>query len=70
MRRTAECNLFNHSRNEDILEKLIVDTVQNKLTQHKKKWLDHASKMEAIKHPFKKNPLTLDLSEHEDLDDH
>jgi hypothetical protein len=39
-----------YQRKKDILEELKVDPVRNKLAQDKQKWLDHVSRLEAIRY--------------------
>jgi hypothetical protein len=66
MRSTAGSSLLDHRTKGDILEELKVGTVQKKIAQYKRKWLNHVSRMEEIRHP--NNSLTMDLLE-EDLED-
>jgi hypothetical protein len=51
MRRTAECNLLQQLRNDDILEELDMDQSQKKLEQYKQNWLDHVRRLKDIRHP-------------------
>jgi hypothetical protein len=51
MRHTAGYNLIHHRRNEDILEKLNVDTDEEKSAQYEQKWLNLVTRMEDIRYP-------------------
>jgi hypothetical protein len=44
-RRTAGYTLFDHKRNEEILEDLKVEPVDQKLRRHKSNWLQHVKRM-------------------------
>jgi hypothetical protein len=44
-RRTAGHTIFDHKRNEDILEELTVEAVDEKLRRHKQKCLRHVARM-------------------------
>ena len=44
-RRIAGYTLFDHKRNEDILEELKVEPVDEKLRKYKSHWLRHVTKM-------------------------
>jgi len=48
VRPTAGYNLLRHTRNEDILEMLKVDSVEKKLVQYKQEWLNHVSRLKDI----------------------
>jgi hypothetical protein len=50
MGHTTGYSLLDHRRNEDVLE-LKVNSVENKLSQYKQKWLIRISRMEDIKYP-------------------
>jgi hypothetical protein len=56
MRCLAEYNLVDHRRNLNILEELKLDPVVKKLTQYKRQWLIHVSRMDT-----QKNTCTIDL---------
>jgi hypothetical protein len=47
---TAGYSSLDHRRNEDTLE-IKVDTVEEKFSQYKHKWLNHVGKMEDIRYP-------------------
>jgi hypothetical protein len=51
MGHTAEYNLLDHRRDEDLLEELKADPVGKKLAQYKYKWLNYDSRMEDIQCP-------------------
>jgi hypothetical protein len=44
-RRTAGYTLFDHKRNEEILEELKVKPVDEKLRRYKSNWLQHVTRM-------------------------
>jgi hypothetical protein len=45
LRRTAEHTLSEHKRNEEILEKMKVERVDQKLKIYNSQWLRHATRM-------------------------
>jgi hypothetical protein len=60
-RRTAGYTLFDHNRNEEILE-LKVETYNKKLRRYKSNWLQHAARMKNNRMP--KVMLSLDKIRH------
>jgi hypothetical protein len=50
-RRIAGYTLFDHKRNEDILEELKVEPVDEKLRRYKSHWLRHVTRMNNNKMP-------------------
>jgi hypothetical protein len=44
-RRTAKCTLFDHKRNENILEELQVQPVDKKLRRYKSNWIRDVTRM-------------------------
>jgi len=51
VRHKSGLSLLDHRIKEDILEKFKVDSVENKLAQHKQKWLNRVRRMEDIRYP-------------------
>ena len=50
-RRTAEYTLFDHKRNEEILEELKVKPVDQKLRRYKSNWLQRVTRMNSNRMP-------------------
>ena len=44
-KRTTGCTLFDHKRNEEILEELKAEPVEEKLRRYKSNWLRHVTRM-------------------------
>ncbi|KAJ4434195.1 hypothetical protein ANN_22743 [Periplaneta americana] len=51
LRRTAGYTLLDHKRNEDILQKLNMQPLEEKVTEYRNRWLEHISRMEAGRTP-------------------
>jgi len=67
MKHTAGCSLFEHRRNEDILEELILHPVEKKFAQYK--YNDYITSAGRETSDTQNDSLIIDLSEDEDLDD-